>query len=315
MHILTLVLLLVCSPLHAGETWRVVGDEQFAPYSFVTMEDDTPHGVNVELIRAIMQAGAIDYQLRLYPWERVKRMLDRGEVDMAFQFAGTPERMAQYELVGPLRTGSTVFMTTNKIALQDWTSLDDFAPFVIGQVRGYAYQSDFDKADLARDTSAQNPRQRFGHQVQVLHPQTEALGLDHGIDEQPDRRPRQQGAGQAIHAVHHIVEPAAPGGPAFGGKLGDGVTVGFLVQFHPAGGVFAKDLGHIGGGVGDGLRGRAHAQKAVDHAHFAVLSRCWLAVRWYFGAMKASARVIQPPLPPARVVAYLRLAGRASAMA
>ena len=106
MRILTLVLLLVCSPLHAGETWRVVGDEQFAPYSFVTMEDDTPHGVDVELIRAIMQAGAIDYQLRLYPWERVKRMLDRGEVEMAFQFASTPERMAQYELVGPLRTGS-----------------------------------------------------------------------------------------------------------------------------------------------------------------------------------------------------------------
>ena len=166
MRILTLVLLLVCSPLHAGETWRVVGDEQFAPYSFVTMEDDTPHGVDVELIRAIMQAGAIDYQLRLYPWERVKRMLDRGEVDMAFQFAGTPERMAQYELVGPLRTGSTVFMTTHKFALQDWTSLDDFAPFVIGQVRGYAYQSDFDKADLARDTSAQNPRAQ--HNVRIL---------------------------------------------------------------------------------------------------------------------------------------------------
>ena len=85
---------------------------------------------------------------------------------MAFQFAGTPERMAQYELVGPLRTGSTVFMTTHKIALQDWTSLDDFAPFVIGQVRGYAYQSDFDKADLARDTSAQNPRAQ--HNVRIL---------------------------------------------------------------------------------------------------------------------------------------------------
>ena len=94
MRILTLVLLLVCSPLHAGETWRVVGDEQFAPYSFVTMEDDTPHGVNVDLIRAIMLAGAFDYQLRLCPWERVKRMLDRSEVEMAFQFAGTPERIS-----------------------------------------------------------------------------------------------------------------------------------------------------------------------------------------------------------------------------
>lgn len=159
MRILTLVLLLVCSPLHAGETWRVVGDEQFAPYSFVTMEDDTPHGVDVELIRAIMQAGAIDYQLRLYPWERVKRMLDRGEVDMAFQFAGTPERQAQYELVGPLRSGSTVFMSSTRVVLKDWHSLDDLSPYVIGQVRGYAYEAAFDKADLRRDSSASNPRQ------------------------------------------------------------------------------------------------------------------------------------------------------------
>jgi len=159
MRSLPLLLLVLFSALATAETWRVVGDEQFAPYSFVTMDDDTPRGVDVELIQAIMQAGAIDYQLRLYPWERVKRMLDRGEVEMAFQFAGTPERKAQYELAGPIRTGSTVFMTSHKISLKDWKTLDDFTPFVIGQVRGYAYESNFDKADLRRDTSAQNPRQ------------------------------------------------------------------------------------------------------------------------------------------------------------
>lgn len=159
MRSLPLLLLVLFSALATAETWRVVGDEQFAPYSFVTMDDDTPRGVDVELVQAIMQAGAIDYQLRLYPWERVKRMLDRGEVEMAFQFAGTPERKAQYELAGPIRTGSTVFMTSHKISLKDWKTLDDFTPFVIGQVRGYAYESNFDKADLRRDTSAQNPRQ------------------------------------------------------------------------------------------------------------------------------------------------------------
>ncbi|XQE66250.1 substrate-binding periplasmic protein [Pseudomonas sp. P3C3] len=159
MRSLPLLLLVLFSALATAETWRVVGDEQFAPYSFVTIDDDTPRGVDVELIQAIMQAGAIDYQLRLYPWERVKRMLDRGEVEMAFQFAGTPERKAQYELAGPIRTGSTVFMTSHKISLKDWKTLDDFTPFVIGQVRGYAYESNFDKAELRRDTSAQNPRQ------------------------------------------------------------------------------------------------------------------------------------------------------------
>ncbi|MCY1536178.1 Bacterial extracellular solute-binding protein, family 3 [compost metagenome] len=50
-------------------------------------------------------------------------------------------------------------MTTRKTAIKDWQQLEDLSPYVIGQVRGYAYESSFDRADLARDTSAQNPRQ------------------------------------------------------------------------------------------------------------------------------------------------------------
>ncbi len=159
MRALPLLLLLLCGSPAPAETWRVVGDEQFAPYSFVTVDDDSPRGLDVELVQATLQEAGIDASLRLYPWARVKRMLERGEADMAFQFVGTPERRAQYQLVGPLRSGATVFMTTAKIKLDDWRTFDDFSPFVIGQVRGYAYQNDFDHADLARDTTAQNPRQ------------------------------------------------------------------------------------------------------------------------------------------------------------
>jgi len=152
------VLMLLATPL-AAEEWRVVGDEQFAPYSFVSQDDDTPRGLDVELVRAVLDETGQPYTLRLYPWARVKQMLERGEVDMAFQFAGTPERQAQYELVGPLRSGSTVFMSSTRLVLKDWHSLDDLSPYVIGQVRGYAYEAAFDKADLRRDSSASNPRQ------------------------------------------------------------------------------------------------------------------------------------------------------------
>lgn len=158
MRHLLLALLAMTTSLVA-QPWRVVGDEQFAPYSFVTAEDDTPRGLDVELVDAVLREAGVDHEIRLYPWQRVKRMLDRGEVQMAFQFAGTPQRQQQYELVGPLRSGSTVFMTTARTALSDWKSLDDLSPYVIGQVRGYAYEEEFDRADLARDTSAQNPRQ------------------------------------------------------------------------------------------------------------------------------------------------------------
>lgn len=159
MPAIALLLVLLLPSLTQAETWKIVGDEQFAPYSFVNMHDDQPRGLDVELVETVMKEAGIPYSLRLYPWERVKRMLDRQEVTMAFQFAGTPERQAQYELVGPIRIGSTVFMTSRKISLEDWTELEDLSPFVIGQVRGYAYESSFDNAVLSRDTSAQNPRQ------------------------------------------------------------------------------------------------------------------------------------------------------------
>lgn len=159
MPAIALLLVLLLPSLAQAETWKIIGDEQFAPYSFVNMHDDQPRGLDVELVEAVMKEAGIPYSLRLYPWERVKRMLDRQEVTMAFQFAGTPERQAQYELVGPIRIGSTVFMTSRKISLEDWTELEDLSPFVIGQVRGYAYESSFDNAVLSRDISAQNPRQ------------------------------------------------------------------------------------------------------------------------------------------------------------
>ncbi|WP_298183878.1 transporter substrate-binding domain-containing protein [uncultured Pseudomonas sp.] len=154
---LCLLLLLPCA-LQA-EVWKVAGDEQFAPYSFISLEDEQPRGLDVELVQTVLQAAHISYNLRLYPWERVKRMLERKDVAMAFQFAGTPERMQQYELVGPIRTGSTVFMASRRTNLTDWSGFDDLSPYIIGQVRGYAYQSDFDKADLRRDNNAHNPRQ------------------------------------------------------------------------------------------------------------------------------------------------------------
>ena len=38
------------------------------------------HGLDVELVDAVLREAKVPYEIRLYPWERVKRMLDRGEV-------------------------------------------------------------------------------------------------------------------------------------------------------------------------------------------------------------------------------------------
>ncbi|MCU1719414.1 substrate-binding periplasmic protein [Pseudomonas sp. 5P_3.1_Bac2] len=157
-RLLCSILLLASTP-GSAQDWLVVGAEQFAPYSFLSAFNQQPQGLDVELINAVMAEAHINYELRLYPWGRVKRLLERQEVTMAFQFAGTPVRLQQYELVGPLRSGSTVFMVNDKLALNDWHSLADLEPYTIGQVRGYSYAADFDRAPLQRDSIAQTPRQ------------------------------------------------------------------------------------------------------------------------------------------------------------
>ena len=159
MRFVLLIVLLMAHPPLQAEQWRVVGDGQAAPYSFTLEGREQPLGLDVELVQAVLTEMGIPYTLRLYPWERVVHMLDRGEADIGFQFIGSPERMRQYELAGPLRVGSTVFMTTYKTAIRDWREFADLAPYVIGQVRGYTYQSAYDKTALTRDTSAHTPRQ------------------------------------------------------------------------------------------------------------------------------------------------------------
>ena len=92
MRYLLFSLLLALAVPALAEPWRVVGDAQFAPYSFVPIADDTPQGLDVELIKTVLRAAGVDYQLRLYPWQGVKHMLDRGDAEMALQFAGTLQR-------------------------------------------------------------------------------------------------------------------------------------------------------------------------------------------------------------------------------
>ncbi|QEL57893.1 amino acid ABC transporter substrate-binding protein [Chromobacterium paludis] len=154
--------LLLCAALSRAATaapWQLVADESFEPYSYLAADEKTPQGLDVELVSAVMRETGQPFRITLLPWERVKQRLALKQADAGFVFTGTAARRAEYELVGPLRQGETVFLTLNNGALRDWRSLDDLKPYLIGQVHGYAYDTAFDQAQLNRDTHAASPRQ------------------------------------------------------------------------------------------------------------------------------------------------------------
>lgn len=151
-------LLVLAQPVRA-ERWLVAADNAFPPYSFLDPATQRPAGLDTDIVSAALQAINQPYDLELYPWERVKKMLDTRMVDMAYQFVGTPERMAQYRLVGPIRFGITVFMTRSDMDI-GYNELTDLNGYTIGTVHGFAYTDAFDKAGfLRKDAGATSPAQ------------------------------------------------------------------------------------------------------------------------------------------------------------
>lgn len=154
MRLMLCSVILLLSTSLAAETWRVVGNATFVPYSYIDPVTNTPKGLDVDLVSAVLKDAGVDFQIRLYPWQRVIKMLANGQADMAFIFTGTLERQLQFHLVGPIREGTTRFMTRLGFPLNDWHDLNDLEPYVIGQVAGYTYESTFDSASLKRDKTA-----------------------------------------------------------------------------------------------------------------------------------------------------------------
>lgn len=130
-----------------AESWSVVCEEHFPPYNFI--QDGKPTGLDTEIVQAVFARMGVDETLSTQPWNRALGQLDNGGADLLYQMVGTPERAAQYLLVGPLRAGRTVLMARADSTIT-WNNLADLTPYAIGVVRGFRYTSEFDAAPLNR---------------------------------------------------------------------------------------------------------------------------------------------------------------------
>ncbi|MBS4046074.1 MAG: amino acid ABC transporter substrate-binding protein [Alphaproteobacteria bacterium] len=136
----------------AAEVWRIACDDNFPPYNFV--DGDKVVGLDAEIVAALVKQAGAEVDFEPQPWSRVQDMLERGEVDAAFQFVGRPDRFEKYFMIGPHRMGRTVFAARSDrdIAVR---GLDDLRGYRIGTVRGYTYGAAFDGAThLSKDMTA-----------------------------------------------------------------------------------------------------------------------------------------------------------------
>lgn len=150
-------LLALASPLSRAETWSIACDDNFAPYNF--FEGKTLTGIDIDLVTALVRKAGAEPRFEPLSWNRVREKLDQGQVDAAFQFIGLPERFEKYHMIGPYRTGRTVFVARHDTPAS-FERYDDLQRHIIGVVKGFHYGVPFD-ADTAlrKDSTAGDNRQ------------------------------------------------------------------------------------------------------------------------------------------------------------
>ncbi len=142
MRMLVLFAGLFCSVQASAETWIVGSMEGFAPFNYSV--DGEYSGIDVEILEEAAETVGVELEHRPMPWKRALLDFEAGSLDAIFQLTPTEQRFAKWNMVGPLRTTRTVFVTRAGSELVDVKSLEDLQSLVIGVVDGFTYDRDFD---------------------------------------------------------------------------------------------------------------------------------------------------------------------------
>lgn len=135
--------------------WIIACETDFPPYNFIDNQGNKT-GLDTELISAVLKHLNVNFEIKTFPWKRVVYSLDNNYVDCAFQFVGKPERFEKYWMIGPLRSGITLFAVKKDSSIRDYTSLQDLTPYAIGYALGYSYTPEFDSALFLKKEELRN---------------------------------------------------------------------------------------------------------------------------------------------------------------
>lgn len=128
----------------AEKPWLVYCGEDFPPYSWADA-GRMPRGMDVEIVAAILDRLAVPYAIEQMTWSRALASLEQGVPDLLFELVPAADRFTRFHMVGPFRTGETVFAVRADSRLT-FDSLDDLRGLIIGTGRRYSYLPEFDQA-------------------------------------------------------------------------------------------------------------------------------------------------------------------------
>lgn len=126
-----------------AETWRVTSMEGFGPFNYT--KDGEYTGIDVIILNEAASNIGVKLDHTPLPWKRAIFNFEHNEFDAIFQLAPSEERLAKFNMIGPLRKTRTVFAVTSQSPINSFSVLADLSGLTVGVVSGFVYEEDFDK--------------------------------------------------------------------------------------------------------------------------------------------------------------------------
>lgn len=121
----------------------VFATSEWPPY--VISENENPSGLNTETVRKLCQRLGFELEIQVLPWKRALLHIKEGKADALFAPRYTEERAKfMYYMSEPLNIEKTVILA-RKGSNMKISKIDDLKGKVVGVVRGYVYDPEFDK--------------------------------------------------------------------------------------------------------------------------------------------------------------------------
>ena len=87
------------APISSNSLKTLIVDN-YHPYTFAN-ENGAPDGFSVDIVNAVATVMGLELEVRMDTWERARKALDNGEIDLLPMMASSPERQKSFDFSVP----------------------------------------------------------------------------------------------------------------------------------------------------------------------------------------------------------------------
>ena len=117
---------------HDKASLRFLGNINYTPLLF--MNNDTPTGLGIELVHAVLHSGQIDAKLELMEWDEAQNQMKIGKADALVLINKSAARLQLYDFSEPLLESD--FSIFHDISRPEITSLNSLTGLKVGSEKG-----------------------------------------------------------------------------------------------------------------------------------------------------------------------------------